>query len=146
MIENIVPWAAGVAAQGFQSGVGHYVLQGFVGAFFASSGFHKLFNPAKHAQMVRAMEHAHCRPYGPMAWWVSSVEFFGGLALVANAAVGFAAAALLVVIGVAWLSQVRGVLAKGAPYTGWPIFGKCAAVFCMAESIYAAALAAILLG
>lgn len=135
-----------VAQNGFQSGAGHYLMQGFVGAFFASSGFHKLFNKAKHAQMVRAMEHAKCHPYGPMAWWVSGNEFLGGLALLANVAVGFFASALLVVIGVAWLSEVKGRIAAGAPYTGWPLLGKCAAVFCMAESFYAVALIAIILG
>lgn len=142
----MIDWFLNAAQHGLQLGAGLNYFQMFVGSFFALSGFHKLLNREKHEQMVRAQVHAHVPFPRPMAWVVSGIEFFGGAALIANFGVGVAAAMLFGVMLVAWSSEVRGRLAKGAPYAGWPVLGKCAAVYCMAESIYLVALVAIMLG
>lgn len=142
----MVEYALHAAQAGLALGFGLSYFQMFVGSFFALSGFHKLFNADKHEQMVRAQVHAKVPFPRHMAWVVSGIEFLGGLALIFHFGVGIAAAALFGVMLVAWSSEVKGRLAKGAPYAGWPILGKCAAVYCMAESIYLVALIAILIG
>lgn len=145
-MNELFQWALGTMQHGLQTGAGMSIMQSFVGSFFALSGFHKLFHPDKHEQMVRAMQSAKIPHPRGMAWFVSGNEFLWGLALMAHVLVGVAAAGLFIILVVAWNSEFRGRIAKGAPYTGWPVLGKCAAVFCMAETIYAVALAAILLG
>jgi putative oxidoreductase len=52
-----------------------------LGLFFAISGFHKLFNADRHAQLVATLEASHIPWPSFNQWWVPSVEFLGGLAL-----------------------------------------------------------------
>lgn len=145
-MNEVINFGLEAAQTGFQTGASFHILQGFVGTFFAVSGFHKLFNAAKHKQMVRAMEHAKIPHPIPMAWFVSFNEFIWGVALMTHLLVGVAATALFIVILVAWKSEVKGRIEKGAPYTGWAMFGKCSTVLCMAETFYAIALISILIG
>jgi uncharacterized membrane protein YphA (DoxX/SURF4 family) len=53
-----------------------------VGTFFVISGFHKLFNPQRHATLVTTLRDDHI-PYVPvMCWFVPSIEFLAGLGVV----------------------------------------------------------------
>lgn len=143
---DVFHWAMAAAQNGLAVGHGLTLLASFTGAFFALSGFHKLFNADKGRQMVSAMV-AHKIPHPEkMARFVSLNEFVWGLALMAGVLVGVAAGALLVVLAVAWKGEVKGRIEKAAPYTGWETLGKCATVMCMAESFYFIALLALILG
>lgn len=145
-MHDLIQWAWSVANSGFQVGGGWSLLHIFVGFFFALSGFHKLFNQEKHEQMVRAMIHAKVPKPRPMAWFVSANEFVWGLMLIGHNFLGVAATALFIIMLVAIKSELASRIEAASPFTGWPFLGKCAAIFCMAEAIYACILLAILLG
>lgn len=49
------------------------------GTFFAFSGFHKLFNSARHATLKQTLEACGIPCIGVMQWFVPGVEFFAGL-------------------------------------------------------------------
>lgn len=145
-MHDVFTWALDAAQHGFQQGHGLPLLASFTGSFFAISGFHKLFNKDKRAQMVRAMV-AHKLPQPErMAAFVSLNEFLWGIALMAHLLVGVAAGALMIVLAVAWKGEVKDRIQRSAPYTGWSPVGACTTVMCMAESFYFIALLALLLG
>lgn len=66
----------------------------FLGLFFAISGFHKLFNRGRHAQLVATLKNSHIPLVGFNQWWVPAVELLGGLALVSGILAPLAALAL----------------------------------------------------
>jgi uncharacterized membrane protein YphA (DoxX/SURF4 family) len=72
-----------------------------VGVFFMLSGYHKLFDPQRHASFVEELKELGVPAIGFTQWWVPTVEFTGG----GGVAIGFlaplAALGLLVVILVA---------------------------------------------
>ncbi len=68
----------------------------FLGLFFAMSGFHKLFNKGRHAQLVVTLESSHIPLVRINQWWVPAVELLGGIALVAGILAPLAALALTV--------------------------------------------------
>ena len=72
-----------------------------VGVFFMLSGYHKLFDPQRHASFVEELKELGVPAIGFNQWWVPTVEFTGG----GSVAIGFlaplAALGLLVVILVA---------------------------------------------
>ena len=72
-----------------------------VGVFFMLSGYHKLFDPQRHASFVEELKELGVPAIGFNQWWVPTVEFIGG----GGVAIGFlaplAALGLLVVILVA---------------------------------------------
>ena len=53
-----------------------------LGAFFAISGYHKLFNASRHATLTRTLldDGVHAVPI--VQWLLPSVEFGGGCALI----------------------------------------------------------------
>jgi putative oxidoreductase len=53
-----------------------------LGAFFAISGYHKLFNASRHATLTRTLQDdgVHDLPF--MQWLLPSAEFSGGCALI----------------------------------------------------------------
>ena len=53
-----------------------------LGAFFAISGYHKLFNASRHAALRSTLQDDGVRAVPIMQWLVPSVEFGGGLALI----------------------------------------------------------------
>lgn len=52
-----------------------------IGVFFAISGFHKLFNPARHATLVKTLEELNIPFIKFNQWWVPGVEFVAGIAV-----------------------------------------------------------------
>lgn len=52
-----------------------------VGAFFAISGYHKLFNAGRHATLVRTLTELRIPCLRLNQWFVPSVEFCAGVAL-----------------------------------------------------------------
>src|SRR5580692_3267264 len=53
-----------------------------LGAFFAISGYHKLFNTSRHATLTRTLQDDGVHAVPLMQWLLPSVEFAGGWALI----------------------------------------------------------------
>jgi putative oxidoreductase len=72
-----------------------------VGAFFMLSGFHKLFNPDRHRSFANELKGLGVHAVGFNQWWVPSVEFSAGGAVLIGLLAPLAALGLLVIIVVA---------------------------------------------
>jgi putative oxidoreductase len=72
-----------------------------LGLFFAISGFHKLFNKGRHAELVATLNASHIPLVGFNQWWVPAVELLGGLSLLSGILAPLAALALAVECAVA---------------------------------------------
>src|ERR1700691_1285729 len=53
-----------------------------LGAFFAISGYHKLFSASRHAALTRTLQDDGVHAVPIMQWLLPSVEFGGGCALI----------------------------------------------------------------
>lgn len=74
-----------------------------LGVFFAISGYHKLFNPARHARIAQTMAADRVPLPRVNEWFVPGVEFLGGLALIVGLLAPLAAVGLFCVCCVATL-------------------------------------------
>jgi uncharacterized membrane protein YphA (DoxX/SURF4 family) len=88
------------------SGFGHAelvqtALRIAIGAFFLISGYHKLFNRGRHAEMVTTLQNCGVHFVGVMQWFVPSIEFLGGASLVAGLIAPLGALGLIVICLVA---------------------------------------------
>jgi putative oxidoreductase len=72
-----------------------------VGMFFMFSGFHKLFNPERHRALVDQLKELGIHAVGFNQWWVPTVEFSAGLAVVIGLLAPLAALGLLAITVVA---------------------------------------------
>ena len=72
-----------------------------VGAFFMHSGYHKLFNAERHRSVVDELKALGLHAVGFNQWWVPSVEFSAGGAVLIGLLTPLAALGLLVIIIVA---------------------------------------------
>lgn len=72
-----------------------------VGMFFMLSGYHKLFNPQRHRAFADELKGLGVHAIGFNQWWVPTVEFTAGAAVVIGLLAPLAALGLLVVILVA---------------------------------------------
>ena len=78
-----------------------------VGAFFFLSGFHKLFNAERHRTFAEELKSLGVHAVGFNQWWVPSVEFSAGGAVLIGLLAPLAALGLLVVILVATVTSGR---------------------------------------
>lgn len=76
-----------------------------MGVFFVFSGYHKLFNAKRHATIVATMAADRVPDIKFNSWFVPSVEFLGGAALVVGFLTPLAALGLLCVCCVATLAD-----------------------------------------
>jgi len=82
-----------------------------LGTFFAISGYHKLFNPSRHAGLIQTLrdDGVHVIPF--MQWLLPSGELAGGCALIAGFLSVVAALGLLAIcagaIGLDALKRIR---------------------------------------
>src|SRR5271154_6997247 len=53
-----------------------------LGAFFAISGYHKLFNASRHATLTRTLQNDGVHAVPIMKWLLPSLEFGGGCLLI----------------------------------------------------------------
>jgi len=72
-----------------------------VGMFFTLSGFHKLFNPQRHRTLADELKELGVPAVGFNQWWVPTVEFTAGGAVVIGLLAPLAALGLLAIIFVA---------------------------------------------
>jgi uncharacterized membrane protein YphA (DoxX/SURF4 family) len=78
-----------------------------VGAFFMLSGYHKLFNAERHRTFVDELKGLGVHAVGFNQWWVPTVEFSAGAAVVIGLLAPLAALGLLVLILVAIATSGR---------------------------------------
>src|SRR5271154_4627010 len=68
-----------------------------LGAFFAISGYHKLFNAPRHATLTRTLQDDGVHAVPVMQWLLPCAEFAGGCALIMGLLSVFAAFGLFVI-------------------------------------------------
>lgn len=78
-----------------------------VGAFFFLSGYHKLFNAERHRSFVDELKGFGVHAIGFNQWWVPSIEFSAGGAVLIGLLAPLAALGLLVIILVAIATSGR---------------------------------------
>jgi putative oxidoreductase len=78
-----------------------------VGAFFLLSGYHKLFNAERHRSFVDELKGLGVHVLGFNQWWVPSVEFAAGAAVLVGLMAPLAALGLLILILVAIATSGR---------------------------------------
>lgn len=103
-------------AHGFNSGDAALFLARFtVGAFFAISGFNKLFNACRHSTLKLSLT-KNGIPYVPfMAWWVAGWEFVSGLMLAVGFMSAFSAGVLIIICLVACACESKRKVAGYNP-------------------------------
>jgi uncharacterized membrane protein YphA (DoxX/SURF4 family) len=78
-----------------------------VGMFFMLSGYHKLFNAARHRVFADELRSLRVHAVGVNQWWVPLVEFSAGGAVVVGLVAPLAALGLLFIILVASVTTGR---------------------------------------
>src|SRR5580704_6344611 len=78
-----------------------------VGMFFMFSGYHKLFNPERHRVFADELKELGVHAVGFNQWWVPTVEFSAGCAVIIGLLAPLAALGLLFIIIVAIATSGR---------------------------------------
>jgi uncharacterized membrane protein YphA (DoxX/SURF4 family) len=78
-----------------------------VGMFFMFSGYHKLFNAQRHRAFVDELTALHVGALSINQWWVPSVEFAAGSAVLVGLLTPLAALGLFVIVLVAGVTSGR---------------------------------------
>jgi uncharacterized membrane protein YphA (DoxX/SURF4 family) len=81
--------------------------RGAVGMFFMFSGYHKLFNAQRHRALVDELTALRVAAVWINQWWVPSVEFAAGSAVLIGLLTPLAAFGLLVIVLVASVTSGR---------------------------------------
>lgn len=88
------------------------------GAFFAISGYHKLFNPARHSTLVSTLKGDGIPLLGFTQWFVPAIEFSAGMAILTGFLAPLAAFGLLALLTVACITDGRKRVQAFAPIDG----------------------------
>lgn len=91
-----------------------------LGLFFAVSGYHKLFNPTKHEDLIHLMAEIGLPFPEFMAIFLAAVEFFGGLLLMVGLFSTICAIALTIAMIVAIITvEIDAIIPKGIGFLDW---------------------------
>ncbi|USD23284.1 DoxX family protein [Microbulbifer variabilis] len=91
-----------------------------LGLFFSVSGYNKLFVPERHADLINLMKEIGVPFHELMAIFLASVEFFGGLLLIAGLFSSIVAIILIIVMIVAITTvEIEHVIPKGIGPLDW---------------------------
>lgn len=94
------------------------ILRATVGMFFLLSGFNKLTNRGRHADLVKTLKEDKV-PFIPfMQWWVPGWEFVGGALVLVGLGTPFAAGVLSIIMCVACYSEAGSKVKSYAPING----------------------------
>jgi len=113
-----------------------------LGAFFATSGYHKLFNASRHAGLRLTLEDDGVHIVPVMQWLLPSVEFAGGAALILGLLSVLAAFGLFVIcVGAIAFDAMKRIRAwKPVDRADW--LGD---LLYLPESLYCVGLAVVML-
>lgn len=101
-LDYLVRSAIAISASGFHAtDVALLLNRTLIGFFFVFSGYHKLFNASRHASMKATLVADHVPCIRVNEWFVPSVEFLGGVAVVFGIFAPLAAVFLIVICLVA---------------------------------------------
>jgi uncharacterized membrane protein YphA (DoxX/SURF4 family) len=113
-----------------------------LGAFFAISGYHKLFNPSRHAGLKRTLVDDGVHEVPVMQWLLPGAEFAGGSALIVGLLSVLAAFGLFVIcVGALALDAVKRI-------RGWQPLDRAdwlGDLLYLPESLYSIGLAVVML-
>ena len=114
-----------------------------LGMFFAISGYHKLFNPSRHATLTQTLQDDGVRAVPIMQWLVPGIEFSGGWALIIGLLSALAAFGLFVIcLGAVVFDSIKRVGAwqpiDRADWLGDLLY--------LPEALYCIGLAVVMLG
>jgi putative oxidoreductase len=114
-----------------------------LGMFFAISGYHKLFNPSRHATLTQTLQVDGVHVVPIMQWLVPGIEFGGGWALIIGLLSALAAFGLFVIcLGALVLDAIKRVRAwKPIDRADW--LGD---LLYIPEALYCIGLAVVMLG
>lgn len=115
-------------------------LRAATGSFFVLSGYHKLFNKARHASLTGTLKADGIPAVWAMQWFVPAVEFLGGLGVTTGTLTPLAALGLLAICTVATCTDGLGRIAAWSPIDRADYVDD---VLYLPEVIYAAILAYI---
>ncbi|WNZ54489.1 DoxX family protein [Microbulbifer sp. MKSA007] len=91
-----------------------------LGLFFSVSGYNKLFDPEKHADLINLMSEIGMPFHKFMALVLASIEFFGGLLLIMGLLSTLAAIILSIVMIVAIATvEIEHAIPKGIGPLDW---------------------------
>ena len=113
-----------------------------LGTFFAISGYHKLFNAARHATLTRTLQDDGVRVVPIMQWLLPTVEFGAGCALVIGLLSALAAFGLFVVCLGALALDARKRVVAWEPINRADWLGD---VLYLPEALYCIGLAIVML-
>lgn len=114
-----------------------------LGAFFAISGYYKLFNASRHATLVRTLQDSGVPAVPIMQWLVPGVEFSAGCALIIGLLSALAAFGLFVVTFVAVAIDGIKRISAWMPINRADWLGD---FLYLPESLYCLGLAVVMLG
>lgn len=114
-----------------------------LGIFFAISGYHKLFNPSRHATLTRTLQDDGVHGVPIMQWLVPSVEFSGGCALIIGLLTALAAFGLFVVSLGAFVFDASKRIGAWQPIDRADWLGDALYI---PEALYCIGLAVVMLG
>ena len=113
-----------------------------LGAFFAISGYHKLFNASRHATLTGTLKDDGVHDVPIMQWLLPSAEFSGGWALIVGLFSVVAALGLFVIcVGALALDAVKRIR-EWHPIDRADWFGD---LLYVPESLYSIGLAVVIL-
>lgn len=115
-MESFISWAWQISHAGFDlTELALFLNRLAIGAFFAISGYHKLFLRSRHEGLVATLKEDGIPLVWLFQWLVPIIEFVGGIALILGLFSAFAAAGIFVIMLVALITDGSKRVVEFAP-------------------------------